>query len=147
MFLLMSCAAKYKQPEVSTSSITFKAAKELASNSHQSFGVYSDPICSDDQGYGVVGVIGTDIGFTRGNIDVKVIESKTVYIVAGITTVSNYSKYSCKNLISFTPEPNSNYIVQQKCGCRGVAVINTATKTTPKDLTLMVMPNSCKYNK
>ena len=118
LMAIMGCESVYKNPEYSNTLAIFKVPNSLKQEAEKStisqgWYIYSKHNCADETGYGRAAgwIISRNkkeqIGTARLEPD------KRIYLKAHISQFLGMEFRNCLNLISFTPEKNKQYIIQQ----------------------------------
>ena len=129
--LMTGCAAQYKSPQSSDSSIAFKMTEGMPDNTNQFFSIYSSSNCEDIEGEGRAATFSTGWGKSEGpEKEVAIISDSPTYILAKIDTfiggVGKVYVRQCNNLFGFTPRKGETYSVEQRLNCLGVIVNDTS---------------------
>lgn len=144
MVLISGCAGRYVVPEGSNTIATFKMSDALKSTSNQFYYVYSEEDCKDKVGDGMVSNMNTMWGANEEDVPLRA--SNRVYVYAKNIINTSNRKLNCSNFVSFIPEENTNYMVQQKGaypGCQ-LPILDIESSKEPESLQVHKIPRSCR---
>jgi hypothetical protein len=145
--LNIGCAAVYKSPLDSQTTITFKMAEGLTRNSNQFYSIFPQAGCEESEGYGLAANTSKIMGIGGGDKVVPVSHGDRIFVLAQISQHTSANSNSCRNLISFVPERGKSYEIQQKKYCNGVVAKDLSTGEEPASFELLPIAESCKFDK
>lgn len=144
---MTGCAAQYKPPQNSESSITFKMTEGMPDNTNQFFSIYSTSECEDKEGDGRAATFTTGWGKSEGpEKTVPILSETSVFLLAKIDTftsgVGKVYVRKCNNFFEFTPKKGEVYSVEQRLHCLGVVVNDSSGNKV--DVNLVKPSHSCR---
>ena len=146
--LMQAGCATYKSPENSNTRVTFKMADGINANSNQFYYIYPQPECNEAEGYGQAASMMKMWGLGGLDTTVDVLAGERIYILSEIKNHSGgttvYTR-SCRNFMSFTPENNQHYSIQQLNRCAGVSVRNQNQLKEVVSIDSLEIPTTCKF--
>lgn len=147
---LLACAPKYVKPNNSSAFLTCKMSDALrATTSNQNYFILSTESCSALPGYGLASNMTTLWGEPEEIVPLET--GKRIYIraVNAVHSKSGNGVISthCQNFVSFIPEKETNYSIQQignNPKCR-VILINNANGKAPDTFQVHKLPADCTF--
>jgi len=142
--LVSGCAGRYVIPEGSNTIATFKMSESLKSTSNQFYYVFSEEGCDEKVGDGMVSNMNTMWGANEEDIPLR--PSDRVYVYAKNIVNTSSRKLICSNFVSFIPEENTKYLVQQKGaypGCQ-LPILDLESAKAAESLQVHKIPRSCR---
>ena len=146
--LLQAGCTTFKSPENSSTQVTFKMAEDIAANANQFYYIYPEAECNKSEGFGKAASMMKMWGLGGSDSTVNVVAGEKLYILSELKTHTGGTTvytHGCRDLISFTPENNQHYSVQQNNKCTSVSVINQNQADSLVNAEDLKLPYSCSY--
>ena len=146
--LMQAGCTTFKSPENSNTQVTFKMAEDIAANANQFYYIYPVAECNKSEGYGKAASMMKLWGLGGLDSTVDVVAGEKLYILSEIRTHTGgttvYTR-GCRDFISFTPEYNQHYAIQQVKRCAGVSVANQNQLEEVVNIDNLKLPYSCTF--
>ncbi len=146
--LLQAGCTTFKSPENSNTQVTFKMADDISANANQFYSIYPEAECNKSEGFGKAASMMKLWGLGGSDTTVDVVAGEKLYILSELKTHTGgttvYTR-GCRDFISFTPENNQHYSVQQINKCTSVSVINQGQPENLVSVDDFKLPYSCTY--